>query len=83
MERMCRDKMIHLITEAKRTDPEAGSFTEWLADYLLNNLFMPRQDAEYKIGILLEEAFGLVNNDFPTTDQIAEYLVERGVTVSK
>ena len=32
-----REKLIDLIIDAKRTDPEAGSFTEYLADYLINN----------------------------------------------
>ena len=32
-----REKMIGLIINAKRTDPETGSFTEWLADYLLDH----------------------------------------------
>ena len=30
-----REKMIDLIINAKRTDPETGSFTEYLADFLL------------------------------------------------
>lgn len=32
-----REKLIALIIDAKRTDPETGSFTEWLADFLLAN----------------------------------------------
>ena len=32
-----REKLIDLIIDAKRTDPETGSFTEYLADYLINN----------------------------------------------
>lgn len=32
-----KEKLIDLIIEAKRTDPETGSFTEYLADYLLAN----------------------------------------------
>lgn len=32
-----REKMIGLIINAKRTDPETGSFTEWLADFLLDH----------------------------------------------
>lgn len=30
-----REKLIDLIIEAKRTDPETGSFTEYLADHLI------------------------------------------------
>ena len=32
-----REKLVDLIIDAKRTDPEAGSFTEYLADCLINN----------------------------------------------
>ena len=32
-----REKLIDLILDAKRTDPEKGSFTEYLADHLINN----------------------------------------------
>lgn len=29
--------MLNLIIEAKRTDPETGSFAEWLAEYLVEH----------------------------------------------
>ena len=32
-----REKLIDLILDAKRTDPETGSFTEYLADHLITN----------------------------------------------
>ena len=32
-----RERLIKLMIEAKRTDPETGSFTEYLADYLLKH----------------------------------------------
>lgn len=32
-----REKLIDLIIDAKRTDPEAGSFTEYLADCLISH----------------------------------------------
>lgn len=32
-----REKLRDLIISAKRDDPETGSFTEWLTDYLLAN----------------------------------------------
>lgn len=32
-----KEKLIKLIINAKRTDPETGSFTEYLADHLLEN----------------------------------------------
>ena len=30
-----REKLVDLIIDAKRTDPEEGSFTEYLADHLI------------------------------------------------
>ena len=32
-----REKLVELIIDAKRTDPETGSFTEYLADHLIAN----------------------------------------------
>ena len=32
-----REKLIDLIIDAKRADPETGSFTEYLADHLIAN----------------------------------------------
>ena len=32
-----REKLVDLIIDAKRTDPETGSFTEYLADHLISN----------------------------------------------
>ena len=33
-----KQTMLDLIVEAKRTDPETGSFAEWLAEYLVEHL---------------------------------------------
>ena len=32
-----REKLVELIIDAKRADPETGSFTEYLADHLITN----------------------------------------------
>ena len=32
-----RETLIDLIIDAKRTDPETGRFTEYLADYLISH----------------------------------------------
>ena len=32
-----REKLVDLIIDAKMTDHETGSFTEYIADYLINN----------------------------------------------
>ena len=33
-----KQMMLDLIIEAKKTDPETGSFSEWLAEYLVEHL---------------------------------------------
>ena len=44
-----RERLIDLIIEAKRTDPETGSFTEYLADHLISNgvIIPPSKGCEY------------------------------------
>lgn len=32
-----RERLVELMIEAKRTDPETGSFTDYLADYLIEH----------------------------------------------
>ena len=32
-----RERLIDLMIDAKRTEPETGSFTEYIADYLLEH----------------------------------------------
>ena len=32
-----REKLVDLVLDAKRTDPETGSFAEYLADHLISN----------------------------------------------
>ena len=43
-----REKLIDLMIEAKRTNPETGSFTDYLADYLLEHgvIVLPCKDAK-------------------------------------
>ena len=38
-----REKLADLIIDAKRTDPETGSFTEYLADHLIANGVMVQE----------------------------------------
>lgn len=50
-----REKLIDLIVNAKRADPETGSFTEFLADFLLGyGVFVPGD--EYDVDRLRELA---------------------------
>ena len=39
-------------------------------------------DTRDRLAALVEEAEGMLNNDFPTPDMIAEYLVDYGVSIS-
>ena len=40
-----KEKLMDLIVDAKRTDPETGSFTEWLAAFLLDHgVMVPADD---------------------------------------
>ena len=51
-----RERLVELMIEAKRTDPETGSFTDYLADYLIEHgvivlplektAFLTREEAE-------------------------------------
>lgn len=42
-----RERLIELFVDAKKTDPETGSFSEYLVDYLLENgVIVP----PYKVG---------------------------------
>lgn len=46
-----RQALIDLIINAKRTDPETGSFTEWLADFLLGyGVTLPQPSNELMTG---------------------------------
>ena len=46
-----RQALIDLIINAKRTDPKTGSFTEWLADFLLGyGLTLPQPSNELMTG---------------------------------
>ena len=42
-----REKLIDLIIDAKRTDPETGIFTEYLADCLINNSVTVQECGEW------------------------------------
>ena len=41
-----RERLIDLMIGAKRTEPETGSFTEYLADYLLEHGVIVTEEAE-------------------------------------
>ena len=69
-----RERLIDLMIEAKRTEPETGSFTDYLADYLLGHgvVLMPCKVGDrlyevtgrktvsvYKVRAIRVELFGL------------------------
>lgn len=41
-----RERLIDLMIDAKRTEPETGSFTDYLADYLPEHGIIVTEDAE-------------------------------------
>ena len=41
-----RERLIDFMIDAKRTEPETGSFTEYLADYLLEHGVPVTEEAE-------------------------------------
>lgn len=49
-----RERLIDLIINAKRADPETRSFTEWLADFLLDHGVTVPADAVPEAGCLQE-----------------------------
>lgn len=51
-----RERLIELMGEAKRTDPETGSWTEYLADYLLDNgIIVPPCKVGSKVYEIIED----------------------------
>ena len=56
--------MLNLIIEAKRTDPETGSFAEWLAEYLVEHLPTLTQPNEAEKAIQRLGDFGKLFLDY-------------------
>ena len=46
-----RERLINLMIEAKRTEPETGSFTDYLADYLLEHGVIVTEEAEKALDV--------------------------------
>ena len=44
-----RERLIDLMIDAKRTEPETGSFTEYLADYLLEHGVIVTEEVEKEL----------------------------------
>ena len=55
-----REKLVDLIIDAKRTDPETGSFTEYLADHLIANGVTVQEWISVKDRLPEEEGWYLV-----------------------
>ena len=46
-----RERLIDLMIEAKKTEPETGSFTEYLADYILEHGVIVTEEAEKALDV--------------------------------
>ena len=46
-----RERLIDLMIGAKRTEPETGSFTDYLADYLLEHGVIVTEEAEKALDV--------------------------------
>ena len=58
-----REKLIDLIIDAKRTDPEDHSFTEYLSDYLLSHgVTIPENHAGETVFALFDVSYCLLKN---------------------
>ena len=79
-----KETMLNLIIDAKRTDPETGSFSEWLAEYLVEHLptltppnewvsVEERLPKQYKTVIV---HFGNGKIEFDWADQQGHFLLE-------
>lgn len=88
-----RQALINLIINAKRTDPETGSFAEWLADFLLGyGVTLPQPSNEpltlEELRGMNEEPVWVQNLEEPTKSQWrllywdrGKYLVLQGMSV--
>ena len=87
-----KQPMLDLIIEAKRTDPETGSFAEWLAEYLverLPTLTPPNEPLTLEeLREMNEEPVWIQNLEEPTKSQWRllywdreKYLVLQGISV--
>ena len=71
-----REKLIDLIIDAKRTDPETGSFTEYLADYLTSNGVTVQDNTEISEELLkqLRNAPITILQEEPTVEVVQEWI---------
>ena len=46
-----RERLMDLMIEAKKSDPETGSFTDYLADYLLEHGVIVTEEAEKALDV--------------------------------
>lgn len=79
-----KQTMLNLIIEAKRTDPETGSFAEWLAEYLAEHLptltppneWVNRNERlpEWRVDVLVLYDSGKI--DINWADSVGEFMYE-------
>ena len=71
-----RKKLIDLIIDAKRTDPEVGSFTEYLADYLIRNGVTVQENVKMSDELLkqLKNAPITICKEEPSIETVQEWI---------
>lgn len=75
-----RERLVELITNAKRDDPEDGSFTEFLADYLLaKDAFAPPVKVGDKIYVAI---WDFLIDEWYIADETVTEVGSRGCFVS-
>ena len=71
-----RGKLVDLIIDAKRTDPETGSFTEYLADHLISNGVTVQENVEISDELLkqLKNAPITICKEEPSIEVVQEWI---------
>lgn len=74
-----KETMLNLIIEAKRTDPETGSFAEWLAGYLVDHLpTLTPPNEPLTCGLVDRHGMPLRAGDTVAADKFFVYAVRYG-----
>ena len=71
-----KEKLVELIIDAKRTDPETGSFTEYLADHLIANGVTVQENMEISDELLkqLKNAPITTWKEEPSIEMVQEWI---------
>lgn len=72
-----KQTMLGLIIDAKRTDPETGSFAEWLAEYLVEPTLTPPNEP-LTLGLVDKYGAPLYAGDTVAADKFFMYAIRYG-----